>query len=287
VPCAAHPDAPEQRRCTACDARWCLACVVAVRMSKRATCPTCGHLVVSAAPVLTAREQLADAVRRVRSRDGILTSLGLAACFAASRWIPVLLLVYVATLVSYYFAIIHHVGEGDTGMPGPEDATADWSETLAQVMRGVMCLIAASLPLLAYFIAEHDFPSTAGTLALLFAGQVYLPAAILAGTLTNTALAIMWPPTWIAIIRRAPAHYARFMMLWFGSVAVILCAVLATAPFVDGALILRETTEAPLTTYGVGAFVASAIWNLLGFAQAVVVGLFLRTHRDALWGDAA
>ena len=257
-------------------------------MSRHETCPTCGHLVVVASPVLTTRAQFADAYRRVATREGIATSLAFAACFALSRWMPIFVVFYIAALVSYYFAIIQHVGEGDPGMPGPSDASDDWSETLAQVMRGLLCLIAGSLPLLVYFISERDLPSPAITLALLFVGQLYLPAAILAATLTNTTLVIMWPPAWVAVIRRAPAHYARFTLLWFASVLAIVCVVIATSPIVDGALTLAETTETPLATYGVGAFIASAIWNLVGFAQAILVGLFLRQNRDALgWGESA
>ena len=241
---------------------------------------------MSAAPSLTLRAQIADAARRVISAEGIITSVAFAICFAVSRWLPVFLAFYVAALVSYYFAIIHHVGDGDAGLPGPSDASGDWSETLAQVVRGVLCLIAGSLPLLTYFIANHDFPSPAVTFALLFAGQLYLPAAILAATLTNTTLVILWPPAWIALIRRAPMHYAQFTLLWFASVLVVLCVVLATSPIVDGALTFAETTETPLATFGLGAFAASAIWNLVGFVQAAIVGLFLRQHRAALgWGE--
>ncbi len=284
--CVAHPEVPETRRCTACEARWCSTCVRPLRTSNRATCPTCGHLVVNAAPVLSWTAQIVDAVRRVRSVEGISTALAFAACFMLSRWMPVFVALYVAALVGYYFTIVEHVGGCETGLPGPSDAVDDLGQILEQIVRGFVCLLAGALPLLGYFIATHDLPSPALGVVLAALGQLYMPAALLSITLTNRALAGLWPVAWVAVIRRAPAHYARFAMLWLGSVTVGIGIALSTRWLVDGSLDLRETTTTPLASLGVGALVASVIWNLFWFAQAVLVGLFLRQHRDAFgWDD--
>ena len=264
--CVAHPSIHETRRCTDCEARWCSECVALLRTGNRASCPRCGHEVIRAAPDLSAKEQVRDAVQRVASMEGITTALGFAVCFMVSRWMPIFIAAYAAAFVGYYFTIIAHVGTCEAGLPGPSDAVDDLSQILDQVMRGVVCLIAATLPLLLWFAAKHDAPSPELALLLIVVGQLYLPAALLSITLSNKALAALWPPSWFAVVRRSPAAYARFAGVWMVSVVIGIAIVEATRP---------------LTAFALGALVAGTIWNLFGFAQASLVGLYLRQRDDA------
>lgn len=247
-------------------------------MSNRATCPACGCEVVKWMPAQSSRDKIADALRRVWSMEGLTTAAGFALFFMLSRYVVVFVVFYGAGLVGYYFGIVHHVGDGEDGLPGPSDAVDDWAGTVALFLKGVLCACAGLLPLLGWLIATHDLPGTAGTIALVVAGQLYMPAAILAVTVSNRALAVAWPPAWIAIVARAPRAYLRFAGLWLASVAAFAVVYVATSTFVDGGLSLTSTTEAPLATWGLGALAGSFIWTLFAFAQASLVGLYIREN---------
>jgi hypothetical protein len=279
--CARHPEVAETGRCTACDERWCEACLRPLRTSSRAACPACGHLVVKASPVLAGGDQLRDAVRRVASVEGLTTATAFAIAFAASRWLPIFAVFYAAAVVGYYFFIIHHVGDGGDGLPGPSDAVDSWTENIGLVLRGLAIVVIGGLPVYLWFVVTHDLPRPAVALALVALGQLYVPAAILAVAITNQTFAAVWPPTWFAVIRRAPGAYSRFALRWLATVAIGLVIVAITSPLVDGSLGLARTSSEPLATYGLGALAASFVWNLFVFAQAVLVGLFLRENRDA------
>jgi hypothetical protein len=280
--CQAHPDVAETHACTQCEKRWCQACIVPLRTTHRASCPGCGHLVVAASPILAPTDKLDDAVARVRSMEGTTTAFAFAVAFMVSRWVPALVVIYVAALVGYYFHIIRYVGDGHQGLPGPSDAVDSWSETVGIFLQAVLCLAISQLPLFIYFCINHDFPSTALTIAFVIVGQIYMPAAILATVLTNRMLAVAWPPAWIAIIARSRRRYAEFTALWLVSVAVWFAIYAVTSVIVDGSLSLAPSGEAPLRWFGFGALAASFVWNLFAFAQASLVGLYLRENRDQL-----
>src|SRR5262249_2342752 len=162
------------------------------RTSSRATCPACGHEVVKASPVLAGGHQLRDAVRRVVSVEGLTTGAAFAIAFAASRWLPIFAVFYVAALVGYYFFIIHHVRDGGEGLPGPSDAVDSWTEHLALVLRGFAVVAIGGLPVYLWFVVNHDFPSARVAVALAAIGQLYVPAAILAIVITNQTFAAVW-----------------------------------------------------------------------------------------------
>jgi hypothetical protein len=207
-------------------------------------------------------------VRRVASVEGITTATAFAIAFAVSRWLPIFAVFYAAAVVGYYFFIIHHVGDGGDGLPGPSDAVDSWTENIGLVLRGVAIVVIGGLPVYLWFVVMHEIPGARVAIALAAIGQLYVPAAILAVAITNQTFAAVWPLTWFAVIRRAPRAYGRFALRWLATVAVGLAIGAVTAPFID-------------STYALGGLVASFVWNLFAFAQAVLVGLFLRENRDA------
>jgi hypothetical protein len=238
--------------------------------------------VVTAAPTLTAGNKVIDAIRHVYGMEGLTTAGAFAIAFALSRWMPIFVLFYISALVGYYVAIVRHVGNGHADLPGPSDAVDSWTETVAGALQGVLCLAVGLLPVLLWLVATHDLPSPLGIAILVVIGQLYMPAALLAMTLSNRALAVIWPPAWIVVIARAPRRYAEFAGLWLLSVAIGGILYFATAWLVDGQMSLAITNEAPLQTFGLGALVAAFVWNLFLFGQAVLVGMFLRENQAEL-----
>lgn len=265
--CANHPGKVELYRCTSCDARWCAACVATVTVAGRVACPTCGHAVHKASPALGAADSIRDAVRRVASLEGVTTAAGFAVAYMLARWVSVFGIFYLSALVGYYFTIIHHVGDGRDGLPGPSDATEDWLEVAGFAARGVLCAGLGLLPAIAWLVATRDLPHGATAVVLLVLGQIYMPAALLAVSFSGNGLAVAWPPAWIAIISRAPRAYFRFVGLWLGSViaGAALCA--ATLAVLGDAML-------------VGAWLAATLWALYWFAQAGLVGNFVRSNAE-------
>jgi len=282
--CEVHPDVAETHGCTHCEKRWCSACVIPLRTGHRASCPACGHLVVRASPVLSSGSKLGDAARRVWSMEGLTTALGFAFAFMGSRYVFVLGVFYVAAVVGYYFTIIRHVGDGQDGLPGPSDAVDSWTETVGVFVQGALCVAVGLVPLWLWFVVAHDFPSAGTTIALIVVGQLYMPAALLATALSNRALAVAWPPMWIAIVARAPRRYVEFAGLWLVSMIAGAIVYGATSWIVDGALSLGGT-ETPLRWWGFGALLAAFIWDLFLFGQAALVGIYLRENKSAFGWD--
>src|SRR4051812_21864310 len=127
--CAGHADVAETHACSHCGRLWCGACIVPLRTTHRGSCPECGHLVVASAPVLDSASKLKDAFRRVRSVEGLTTAAAFAIGFGLSRFIGIVLLLYLAAVVGFFFPIVRYVGDGHAGMPGPSDAVDSWGET--------------------------------------------------------------------------------------------------------------------------------------------------------------
>jgi hypothetical protein len=261
--CSRHPATAERYLCATCEARWCAACVRSVTIAGRLACAACGHAVERTAPTLRAADSVLDAIQRVVSVEAATTAAAFAVFYMLARWVVALGIFYASALVSYYFAIIHHVGDDKDGLPGQSDVTEDWVENLGFAARGVLCAGLGALPLLGWLLVTHDLPHGAGLIALVALGQLYMPAALLAVVFSGAGLAAAWPPAWVRVIARAPAAYVQFVGLWLGSVAVgaALCAV-TLALFGDAMLI--------------GAWLAATLWSLYWFAQACLVGNFLR-----------
>jgi hypothetical protein len=107
---------------------------------------------------------------------------------------------------------------------------------------------------------------------LVLAGQLYMPAAVLAVTLTSSTLGALWPVAWIKIIARAPAAYAYFALVWIGSLMLGIVLVIALA------------LQLPRTA--IGYFSEGLVWCMFWFAQAVLVGNFIRENAQAFGWDA-
>lgn len=269
--CAVHPAVDESYACTSCAARWCSECVTRVGLTHRRSCPTCGYEATTAVPERAGGE-IADITRRVVSLEGLTTAAAFAVPFALSNWFQVLAGFYLSALVGYYFTIIHHVGASREGLPGPSDATEDWVEICGFALRGIACVAVGFAPLIAWFAVTRDAPTSELTLGLVFAGQIYMPAVVLAVALTNTAVAVIWPVAWVRVIARAPAKYARFVGIWIVSIAV--------------GFAIYMTTALAFAPYGaLGLFGAAIAWNVFWFAQAALVGHFLRANAAAFGWD--
>jgi hypothetical protein len=195
----------------------------------------------------------------------VTTAAGFAFAYMLARWVSVFAIFYLSALVGYYFTIIHHVGDGRDGLPGPSDATEDFFDIAGFAARGILCAGLGLLPWLGWVLVAHDPPRGALTIALLVAGQTYMPAALLAVVFSSNGLAAAWPPAWIAVISRAPHAYLRFVGLWLGSVMVGAALCVATLGVLGDAMLG-------------GAWLAATVWGLYWFAQAGLVGNFIRSN---------
>lgn len=241
------------------------------RVSSAEACPTCGYPVQRAAPSRTSYELLVDAVRRATSMEGLVTAVAFGAIFAALGFAGAVWLVVVAAIVGYYFAIVAHVGDGKAGLPGPSDATDDWLEIAGMATRGILCVLVSLVPWLVW-LRLHAETSVATSAALILAGQLYMPAVVLSIALSNNGLAVVWPIAWGQVIARAPLAYVRFLGLWLVSVAA-------------GGIVYVVTDTLFGDVFLVSAFARCAAWCLFAFAQAALVGGYIRSHAAELgWG---
>lgn len=267
VACANHPEVAESYRCTSCDKRLCATCVRPV--AHRVVCADCGHAAHKAAPIHD-RGPLAEVIDRVFSVEGLTTSTAFAICYAMSHYMFVFGIIYVGTLVAYYFTVVHHVGGNNDGLPAPSDANVDWMDLVGSALRGLVCCAVAVLPLIVYASATKRLPPTETILFLLLVGQLVMPAAVLAVAFSNSTIDAVWPGAWFAVIARAPSAYIRFLGLWFIAVAIGIVV----------SVVLEPLTGGPL-----GMFIAAGVLNLYWFAHAVTVGDFIRRNAEAFGWD--
>lgn len=265
--CDTHPTVPERRACTECGKRWCLDCVKKVGVQQREICPSCGHLVEKAAPEQTGDQAFVDAARRAISVEGLTTAAGFAVFYLLSHFLGILVIFYLSALVGYYFTIIHFVGDGGEGLPGPSDAVDDWLSTILLAFRGILCVLIGAAPLIIWVAVLGRMPPIGLAVLLLVAGQLYMPAVLLSVVFSNSTLAVAWPFAWAKVIAAAPKQYMLFALMWIASViAGLMLFSLAGAIFQD---------------WVPGRFIVSMIWNLFWFAQAGFVGLYLRNNAKA------
>ncbi len=269
--CTTHPGVDETRVCTSCEQRWCDACVVKATINGRAVCPSCGHLVEATAAPKTLAALARDLGTRVISREGFATSLAFAIIWSLSRMFAFLFPLYLAALVGYYFTIIPHVGDGKPGLPTPAESVDDLGATVTHILRGILCVIIGGLPVFVWILRSHRSELSPGDgtriLELIALGQLYFPAALLSVSFTNQTLALCYPVTWIKVISRAPGGYVRFLGLWF-------------VTFTIGGLLLMIGAGLDNDSMGF-ALAFGFVWNLYGFAQAVLIGDFVRLNADA------
>ena len=264
--CANHPTVFESFACTSCSARLCHQCVRAI--AHRYACNLCGHEARGAAPKRDGG-LVDDIFRRVGSVEGLTTAAAFAVVYALSYWFWLVFFVFYGVLVAYYFTIVHHVGAKGDGLPSPSDANVDWNDLFVYAVRGFFCSVIGAAPLIIYVTVEKRVPSLETTGLLLLAGQLYMPAAVLAVAFSNSFLGAIWPIAWIRIVARAPAAYVRFLGLWFITVAVGIGVSMVTSPF----------------TGFLGMFLAGVISNLYWFSHAVVVGSYIRDNAEAYGWD--
>lgn len=290
--CVNHRDKEATRECTTCLRLWCPLCVRQVKAGTGIleACQKCnGVLRECSKTVKTGAVALHDLLTRPFTVDGLLSAAGLAAAAYVGHLLAYLPgfgaigtligLVYTATLIAYYFQIIDHIGQNRDGLPGPSDAVDDVPHLLSTALRGIVCLLVGTAPLLIwlYKVRDPDVPLTGVSAALhvvglLMLGMTYMPAVLLAIVLTNSTLGALYPIAWIKIISRAPVSY-------LGLVLLFIISVIAYWIFT-----LMAGVLAVVIPIG-GVFVVSMVQCLLLFVQACLTGGFLRRNADAFGWD--
>jgi len=215
----------------------------------------------------TGRQRLFEVVMRPFSKEGVITALALAVPAYVGLWFGILLtLIYAGAMVAFYFGIIRHVAAGRPGLPGPPDSADDLGSMLGHALQALLIVGVGGLPFVLAGLLGGTADSEGGRLLLVLAltgiGFLWLPAAILGVALTGRTLAAVWPLTWAAVIRRAPAAYLRLCGLFAATTVGMLVAVMGAELFLG---------QIPY----VGVLLAVALSNLLLFAQACLVGGFL------------
>ena len=270
--CVTHPRAAAARQCTRCRRPWCPLCVkqLTVRGKLLELCVRCNAPLAepSADAAPAPPPDYAELMRRPFSVDGLITAAAIALPVALG-FVPgfgdLLKLAGYAALVAYYFQIVAFVGDGGEGLPGPSDIGDTPIQMLKTVAKGWLCILVGTAPYLAWHLLGHDAGGAPVALALLVAGMTYLPAVLIAVVLTGSTLGAVYPVAWAQIIARAPASYARLVGIFAISIVVLAAATLV-ATLAAGFI--------PLA----GSWIVGIIENLLLFAQAALVGGFLRRH---------
>ena len=250
-----------------CGALWCADCPRAVGLTAHRVCPTCGSAIAAFSPQRSIEHAIARSARRAVSTEGLLTSLALGVFYGTLSWMYAIPIIYLGTLVSYYFVTVHHVGAGGDGLPSGGEAAQNWGELRAFAFGGLFCAALGLAPLIAvaYTTIEPLPPRT--TLALLLVGQLYMPAMVLSIAVTNSPWAAIWPVTWVRVIARAPGPYVRFVGMWFVSVALALGIMMATTMFGERTWIVDS--------------IVAVVWTLFWIFQASLVGEYIRSNAEA------
>lgn len=269
--CGSHPRATATRQCTRCRRLWCQLCVkqLTVRGKLLELCARCNAPLADPTDAAPAPPpDYAELVRRPFSVDGLITAAAIALPMALG-FVPgfgdLLKLAGYAALVAYYFQTIAFVGEGGDGLPGPSDVGDTAVQMLRTVLKGWLCIIVGTAPYLLWHFLGHDAGGAPVALALLVAGMTYLPAVLIAVVLTGSTLGALYPIAWVQIIARAPSSYARLVGIFALSIVAFAGATL---------VVTLAAGFIPL----VGSWIVGTIENLLLFAQAALVGGFLRRH---------
>ncbi len=269
--CPNHPAVEATRICTGCETTWCGRCVR--RVGLRESCLTCGHQLKKYFAPKTWPEVVGDAVTRVFSVEGIISAAAIAIANALGTYSWPLAWIFLSALVGYYFVIIRHVADGGEGLPGPSDSVLDWNETLGMAVRGIVCGFVGFLPVIAWRISGRSLDDLTVFGGLVLAGQLYMPAVVLAVTITNSTWGAFSPVAWIQLISRGGFNYLRFSVVWLISLAVGFTLLVLSS------LLLPPTL--------IGAYGAGILWCLFWFVQAVLVGNFIRQNAEAFGWDVA
>lgn len=269
--CGNHPGTEAWWQCTSCEALWCEACPRKVGLTHHVVCATCGHALAKYLATRGGEDVLKRSVRRAISPEGLITATTLAVFYGVLGSLAVVPLIYLATLVSYYFVTVHHVGDGKPGLPGPADTVDNWTELRTTALGGILTAGLGFLPLIIALVKAPAALEPRLVFALVAVGQLYMPAIILSVAVTNSPWSAIWPLAWIRVVARAPGPYVRFVGLWMLSVAV-------------GLVVLWGTVNA-LTGSVPGDAASAFIWNLFWFFQASLVGEYVRSNAAAFGWD--
>jgi hypothetical protein len=260
------------RQCSRCQRGWCPLCVKQLHAAGKLleVCARCNAPLVAPSMSLPAppMEPLALAAR-VLSSDGLITAAAIALPGAVSGWFgfgigTLFNLAYWGTLIGYYFQIIAHIGDDGDGLPGASDALSDLPSVMLMTLRGALCVVVGTAPYLVWLASGGRADSAVGLLALL-AGMTYLPALLVTVTLTDSTAGALYPVAWVRIVARAPRSYVHLVLLFVVTVLAAALALYVVSWLVGGI---------PLF----GSWLRCALCALLLFAQAAVVGGFLRRH---------
>ncbi|MGE0400350.1 MAG: hypothetical protein AB7T06_26785 [Kofleriaceae bacterium] len=269
--CANHPSIEARWQCTQCGALWCGDCPRAVGLTAHRVCPTCGSAIAAYAPLRSVDQMLARSARRVFSTEGLLTAAGLGLFYGTLSWLWAIPIIYLGTLVSYYFVTVHHVGANGEGLPSSGESIQRWSELVSLALGGILCASLGLAPLVAFAYHAPVALDARTILALLLVGQLYMPAIVLAIAVTNSAWSAIWPLAWIRVVARAPGPYVRFVGMWVVSVAIALGIALMTAELGDRSWITDS--------------IVASVWTLFWIFQASLVGEYIRSNAEAFGWD--
>ncbi|MEQ8984014.1 MAG: hypothetical protein RL846_39075, partial [Deltaproteobacteria bacterium] len=128
--------------------------------------------------------------------------------------------------VSYFFHVIHRTAHGETALPWPADFLG--AESFIVVTRysfGTLLVLGPALVYTLWGISlwelTHNVEHVIQTrifdpfpLTMLILGAVYYPAAIIAGAVAESVLAMINPLITIRLILRIPAQYAITVATW-------------------------------------------------------------------------
>jgi hypothetical protein len=282
--CSDHPAVAAVAQCDRCGRSWCGECSKHHKLAKL-TCKVCGIAMRAGVRSGDATDEVTDLFRRLFSADCLITACILGAIGVVVSFLslgigpgPIMVkLIYLSLIVGYYFNVIHHVGAGSPGMPGPSDATDDLGTMFARARRGIVCIWVGMVPFLIWLFGFHHVDAleteVSRAVLMIVIGQLYMPAVILSVTFGDHTANALWPPAWIEIIARAPGSYAIFSLIWLFTV------------FVGGTVvaILQATVMVLVPIAGIA--IANTIAMLFWFAQAILVGQFIRRNAAAFGWD--
>jgi hypothetical protein len=276
--CVIHPTAEAVWDCSRCERLHCQACVRRVGTGPRwlSACAHCDGVLrpLQVERVPAAQELMRDLLARPLSPPALATALTVAIFGALSDipW-PVLDLAMAAValiaLAGTWFNAVDHIARGRPGFPAPVEADG-WSPR-TQATRGLLCVLVVATPFGLWLAANRGAEGLGDLLAarpltgaLIGAGSLtWLTAAVLAVLASISGLAAFWPPALVAVVARAP----RLYLLLLAQIVLTSAVALVAVPL------------AGHTPY-LSRFLASGVASLVLFAQAALVGGFVRRHRE-------
>lgn len=279
--CAEHPEAPAGWRCGGCGLDRCPDCVTPRRVAATtvAICRACGGL---ATPLTRPRQlvpywaMLPELVGGIFSPQGLLQlfAVGLALAVSGALPWPVRSFTWIFIFTSYYLHVVNHAAQGGVRLPEPADFSG--VESVVQVALRFWVLTALLwAPGALYVSARIGWgrvwregpellldPGLYGVVAL---GLLYLPVAIIAAAVSNSALAALNPLITVRVILRFPGQYLLTAALWY-----VLAGVQALWALGLQALVAGSTVVWLLS----GLFVEGA-GLIFPALQALILGRFI------------